>query len=132
MDQFYLLHYYKYESLKRINVNRPVKYIKEKSPALLERIKDNEEEFVKYLSLPITNEDIEIYKKNFKYDRELFKGDKEENKLGKVEINLNKKESSDINKLKELVEKLKRNTVVFQDAADFGLNKEDSKAIEKK
>ena len=76
--------------------------IKEKSPALLERIKDNEEEFVKYLSLPITNEDIEIYKKNFKYDRELFKGDKEENKLGKVEINLNKKESTDINKLKEL------------------------------
>ena len=76
--------------------------IKEKNPALLERIKDNEEEFLKFLSLPITSEDLEIYKKNFKNDRELLKEEKDKSKIGKVEIILNKKESEDINKLKNL------------------------------
>ena len=76
--------------------------IKEKNPALLERIKDNEEEFLKFLSLPITIEDLEIYKKNFKNDRELLKEEKDKSKIGKVEIILNKKESEDINKLKNL------------------------------
>ena len=76
--------------------------IKEKNPALLERIKDNEEEFLKFLSLPITIEDLEIYKKNIKNDRELLKEEKDESKIGKVEIILNKKESEDINKLKKL------------------------------
>ena len=36
------------------------------------------------------------------------------------------------NEKKQLVDKLKRNTAVFQDVANFGLNKEDSKKIEKK
>ena len=76
--------------------------IKEKNPALLERIKDNEEEFLKFLSLPITIEDLEIYKKNIKNDRELLKEEKDESKIGKVEIILNKKESQDINNLKKL------------------------------
>lgn len=76
--------------------------IKEKNPALLERIKDNEEEFLKFLSLPITIEDLEIYKKNIKNDRELLKEEKDKSKIGKVEIILNKKESQDINNLKKL------------------------------
>ena len=76
--------------------------IKDGNPALLELIKINKEGFEKFLSSPITWEDLEIYNKNFKNDKELFKTEKDESKIGKVEINLNMKETEDINKLKNL------------------------------
>lgn len=75
--------------------------IKKNNPALLERIKAKEEEFEKFLSAPITDEDLEIYKKNH-IAAEALLGQEDESKKGKVEICLSKKESEDIKKLKKL------------------------------
>lgn len=75
--------------------------IKKNNPALLERIKAKEEEFEKFLSAPITDEDLEIYKKNHIVAEALL-GKEDENKKGKIEICISKKESEDIKKLNKL------------------------------
>ena len=73
--------------------------MKKNNKALLKQINDNEEAFLKILSSPITQEDIEIYKNNY-FNAQKLLG--EDNKKGKVQIFLTEKENEDINDLKEI------------------------------
>ena len=79
--------------------------MKENNPAILNQIEENEDEFIKCLSEPITKEDLEIYKINYKNAKALL-GQIDGNKIGKVEIALSKKENDDINNLTKLGFKL--------------------------
>ena len=74
--------------------------LKKNNKYLLKQIKDNEEAFEEILSSPITNKDIEIYKKNYLTAQNLLGED--ENKKGKVQIFVNDNENKEINDLKKL------------------------------
>ena len=93
--------------MKILTLNEPnlmdviLQNMKENNPAILNQIEENEDEFIKCLSEPITKEDLEIYRLNYRNAKALL-GQKDENKIGKVEIALSKKENEDINKLKNL------------------------------
>jgi hypothetical protein len=65
---------------------------------LLNKIKENKENFIKYLEKPIVQEDIDEYKKNYKEAREYLRNKND----GKIEILLNEKESQIINNLIEI------------------------------
>ena len=97
--------------MKILTLNDPnqmdviLKNMKDNNPAILNQIEENEDEFIKCLSEPITKGDIEIYKINYRIAKALL-GQKDENKIGKVEISLSKKENEDINNLKKLGYKL--------------------------
>ena len=71
--------------------------IKKTNPALLNQIKKYEKEFIKFLSLPITQEELLIYKNNYKNAQALL-GEKKD----KTEIYLTEIESEIINNLIKL------------------------------
>ena len=69
--------------------------LKMNNQPLLNKIKENEENFIKYLEKPIVQEDIDEYKKNYTEAREYLHNKND----GKIEILLNEKESEIINNL---------------------------------
>ena len=71
--------------------------IKKTNPALLNQMKKYEKEFIKFLSLPITQEELLIYKNNYKNAQALL-GEKKD----KTEIYLTEIESEIINNLIKL------------------------------
>ena len=65
--------------------------IKRKNQSLLNIIKENKNNFIKFVEKPINEEDLEFYKKNRNEARELIKV---ENDKGKIEILLTEKENA--------------------------------------
>ena len=96
--------YMKILTLKDENImNIILNNIKKNNLALLNQIKNYDKEFVKFLSKPITQEEIDIYKKNYNNAKSLLGDDnKEHKKDGKVEVVLTEKESEIINNLQKL------------------------------
>ena len=82
-------------------MNIILKNIKENNPALLKQFIYYEKEFVKYLSSPITREDLNFYLNNYQNARSLL-GVQNKDKNKGLEIILTKKESEIINNLKKL------------------------------
>ena len=75
--------------------------IKENNPALLNQLIYYEKEFVKYLSIPITREDLDFYLDNYQTARSLLGAYKKEEN-GKFDIILTRSESEIINNLKKI------------------------------
>ena len=75
--------------------------IKENNPALLNQLIYYEKEFVKYLSTPITREDLDFYLDNYQTARSLLGAHKKEEN-GKFDIILTRSESEIINNLKKI------------------------------
>ena len=96
--------YMKILTLKDENImNIILNNIKKDNPALLNQIKNYDQEFVKFLSKPITQEEIDIYKKNYNNAKSLLGDDnKDDKKDGKVKVVLTEKESEIINNLQKL------------------------------
>lgn len=96
--------YMKILTLKDENImNIILNKIKKNNPALLNQIKNYDQEFIKFLSKPITQEEIDIYKKNYNNAQSLLgEGNKVDKKDGKVEVVLTEKESEIINNLQKL------------------------------
>ena len=82
-------------------MNIILKNIKENNPALLNQFIYYEKEFVKYLSSPITREDLDFYLNNYQNARSLLDV-QNKNKNRGFEIILTKRESEIINNLKKL------------------------------
>ena len=93
--------YMKIMTLKEENkMNEILNNLKENNPALLNQIIENKDEFMKYLSKPITSDNLENFKNNISSLRELLSKSSEDKKE-KIKICLTQKETEDINKLKK-------------------------------
>lgn len=93
--------YMKIMTLKEENkMNEILNNLKENNPALLNQIIENKDEFMKYLSKPITSDNLENFKNNISSLRELLSKSSEDKKE-KIKICLTQKDTEDINKLKK-------------------------------
>ena len=93
--------YMKIMTLKEENkMNEILNNLKENNPALLNQIIENKDEFMKYLSKPITSDNLENFKNNISSLRELLNKSSEDKKE-KIKICLTQKDTEDINKLKK-------------------------------
>ena len=93
--------YMKIMTLKEENkMNEILNNLKENNPALLNQIIENKDEFMKYLSNPITSDNLENFKNNISSLRELLSKSSEDKKE-KIKICLTQKDTEDINKLKK-------------------------------
>ena len=69
---------------------------------LLQKIKENDNEFIEFLKKPITQEEVNIYIKYYQEANELLGKKNQDLNEGKIEILLTEKENEIINRLKKL------------------------------